>query len=88
MFFINWKRIIYRMLELAKRWGPYFLGASVGWTGLGFGCLIQHWQILASILFVLASICLIITIIAFIYDIKDARQKDYKKKHPPKLMMG
>ena len=85
MKMIRWKRIIKRMLELAKRWGPYFFSAFVA---LVIGIvpaliLLNNPAPLVTMLAVLAVICLIATIIALYYDIKGARKKDYEEKHPP-----
>ena len=90
MVVTDWKRIIYRMLELAKRWGPYFLGAfavlAVGGCAPLYYLNGKSYQLPLSItLWTLSFICLIIATIAFVYDVKDARRKDKKEeasKHP------
>ncbi len=68
------------MLEVARRWGPYFLGAFVVLVGL----VIQTWMYLHDnrivailILCILAFVCLIMTIIALIFDIKMGWRKDH-----------
>ena len=88
MNFIKLRRIISPMIDFAKRWGPYFLTAFVVLLGLALQAIIQNWSFLDDyrttttiILFILAMTCLLITIIALIYDVKDARRKDRETKN-------
>ncbi len=73
------------MLDLSKRWGPYFLGAFVVLLGgaLQTWIFFKDYRVLATvILLILAMFCLMATILALVYDIKDARRKDKKAKEP------
>lgn len=81
---IDLKCIICHMLEFAKRWGPQFL---IAFAALAVGSvsipiwLHGKWQGVISILLGSFSfICLVATIIALIYDIKDALRGDKEKK--------
>lgn len=78
--------IIFRMIELYKRcWQVFFplfglftLGSLQSYIylfleGRPYGCLIS------IILAVMAVICLLIGIIAFIFDVKDSRRKDRER---------
>ena len=84
-----WKRTIERMLELAKRWGPYFLGAFVASLGLSLQAYIfldgkcYQFTLIATFM-VIAVLCLAMAAIAFVYDFREARRKDYEQKHPGK----
>ena len=74
------------MLDIARRWGPYFLGAFAILLGLILQALIflneKSYQFILIIVFaVFALICLTMTVIALTYDIKDVRKKDYERKH-------
>ena len=76
------RRIIIRMLEFAKRWGPYFLGAFV----VLLGGAIQTWiffkdyRVLATVILLILSVfCFIATIVALVYDFRNARKKDKKE---------
>ena len=84
-------RIMHRMLELYKRsWQVFFplfavfICASVqlliyfpSWLSLK-----DYKIIILFILLFFALICLVIGIITFVYDIRDARRKDKKAKAP------
>ena len=83
---INWKRIIHRVLELARRLWQIFVPAfailAVGGCAPLYYLDGKWYQLLVSItLWFLALICLIIAVIALTYDIKDTRRKDYEEKH-------
>lgn len=73
------KCIIYRMVEFAKHWGVYFFSAFIA---LVIG-IVQALIFLTNptpiiiILVILAIICLIATIIALYYDLRDAYRKDH-----------
>jgi len=73
------------MLELYKRCWQIFIPAFVGLSGLAVTTwiLFDDYRIpVTIILLILASVCLVIGIIAFVYDIKDARRKDKEAKAP------
>lgn len=74
------------MLEFSKRWGPYFFSAFIALV-LGivpvFIFLKDSPVIMRNaliILSILATICLILTIVALFYDLMAALRKDREKK--------
>lgn len=74
--------IIPRMLELCKRWGPYFFSAFIVLVTCIVSTLIllkNPIPIIVPLSF-LAIICLIASITALYYDIKDACRKDKETK--------
>ncbi len=77
------KCIIQHMLEIYKRsWQVFFsLFGIFLLLALQSYIFLEDYQIPVTItLLILAVICLIIGIIAFVYDIKDGRQKDKERK--------
>jgi len=89
---IRWKRIVCRVVEFSKRWGPYFFSGFVGsvvgivpaliWLANSLRILI------VAILGILAVISCVATIIALYYDVKDARKRDSIEKHRGDFHVG
>jgi membrane protein YdbS with pleckstrin-like domain len=89
VLFNNWKRIIRRMLELARRlWSiciPAFAVLAVGGCAPLYYLDGKWYQLLVSILlWFLALMCLILAVITLTYDFKITRRKCYKEKHKPR----
>jgi uncharacterized membrane protein len=88
MIFINWKRKIWRVLEVYKWawrvcfpiWASFTIAAALTYA--------DKLYLIALISFLLSIIFLIVAIITVTYHIKDARKKDYKQKHPPHFDVG
>lgn len=76
---------IRRMLELYKRaWQVFFplFAVFIGLALNGWIFLKNYHVPITIILLFFALICLVIGIITFVYDIRDARRKDKKAKAP------
>ncbi len=85
------KRIIQRMIEFAKRWGPIFFtmfGTGIVAIASAIAFLKDYRASVIILLSIFTGVCAILSGIALFYDIKDARKEDYKKKHPPGFQVG
>ena len=82
MFFIQFKRIIQRMLDFYRRvWQAFFIG-SPALAGVAY--LFKDCHIAFIILLILASIFFIVALLGLYLDYRYTHKEEYDKKHPPK----
>lgn len=73
------KHIIIRMLDFYRRAWRAFLAAFIGSMGIAAG-LIKDYSIGSRVMFIVASIFLIVFLIGLYYDYRDARKKAKQEK--------
>ena len=78
------KCIIKRMIDFSKRWGPFFLSVFAAFVVGIVPALIflKNPTPVVILLAILASICLLATLIALYYDLKDVYMKHKKANEP------
>lgn len=75
---INWKRIIYHMLDFVRRLWQAFFVAVPAWVGIAY--LLKDYRVAFIILLIIASICFVVALIGLYYDYLDARKKAKQEK--------